>query len=381
MACEYTYGKRGKKVCLCVFVEQWESGGIESFIFNLLTNISLSLFDIDVVASDLNKSIFTKPLQQLGINFVELSGSYKLIFENRRKFKKLLEERRYDVLHANIFQGLSLYYLKLAFDERVPKRIAHSHNTDLRRSKTKPIKMLIHNAAKNLFTRYATDLWACSETAAKFGFSRRELNQRGFKFIPNGIDVEKFQFNSTIRDEVRKKLNAENKFIIGNVGRLCDQKNQSFLLEVFAQVKTRRPDSLLLLVGEGEDYSILQEKAEKLGVFDSVIFYGTTEKPEELYQAMDVFVFPSKFEGFGIAAVEAQAAGLPVICSEYVPPEAKLFQCSTLPLDENQWTDAICRITPEKRIFDAAETVKKKFSCAQVASMIQEQYLSGVGKE
>ena len=119
-------------------------------------------------------------------------------------------------------------------------------------------------------------------------------------------------------------MSSQMPFVLGNIGRLCIQKNQIFLLDVLRAILPLRPESRLLLVGEGERRAVLERQAEKLGIRDHVIFFGVTDRPERLLCAMDVFLFPSVFEGLGIVAIEAQCAGLPVFCSEYVPEEAAI---------------------------------------------------------
>lgn len=333
-----------KPVKVCCFCEKWESGGIESFLSNVLLHMDAEAVQVDIVVAELSESIFIRPLQKYGVRFVELSGKQQQLWKNHRMFRELLRLEKYDAVHLNIFHGLSLYYAYLAKREGIPVRIAHSHNTALRKSGTRVLKQMIHCASKELFTGSATDLWACSEAAAKFLFSPNALKKREFKFIPNGIDVERFRFDAAVREQVRKELGLDGKFVIGNTGRLCYQKNQDFLLDIFAGVIRRRPESRLLLIGEGEAEADLRQKAERLGISDAVIFYGTSARIGQLLWAMDVFVFPSRFEGLGIAAVEAQAAGLPVLCSEHVPHEACVTpQFQSLPLDNGaeQWAEML----------------------------------------
>lgn len=357
---------------ICCLCERWESGGIESFLYNVLTQIDLTQLQVDIVAASLGESVFTKPLRELGVCFFELSGSQRKVAENYRRFRLLLRERRWDVLHLNAFQGLSLYYLRLAKQAGVPVRLAHSHNTALRKSLTRPLKLAVHRWARKRYTADATSLWACSHDAAEFLFSPRDLKEKGFQFIPNGIDTERFRFDPAVRERVRAELGLDGKLVIGNIGRLCDQKNQDFLLDVFAGVLKQRPESRLLLVGEGEARPQLERKAQKLEAAGKVIFYGVSDHVERLLWAMDVFAFPSRFEGLGIAAIEAQAAGLPVLCSEHIPPEAEatgLFR--RLPLEAERWAD--CLLEMPGRVpgavdvsgFDVrtvAETIRKKWT-------------------
>ena len=327
--------------------------------------MDFSKIEVDIVASELRESVFTEPLRARGVRFFELSGSQRSIPANRRLFRALLKRRRYDVLHLNAFHGLSLAYLQIAKENGVPVRIAHSHNTALRRSAAKPLKLLLHRAARRRYAPCATELWACSKAAAGFLFPKRLLARKGFRFIPNGIDAERFRFDPEGRTAARKELGVGGgTFVVGNVGRLCYQKNQMFLLDVFAEFVKKRPESLLLLVGEGEDKKRLQARCASLGIAEKVIFYGTTDHVERLLWAMDIFVFPSRFEGLSVAAVEAQAAGLPVLCAGTLAPETCLTNaCRRLPLRSGAaaWAEALCALPPllqeERR--KAPETVRK----------------------
>ena len=363
---------------ICCFCETWESGGIESVLTNLLLHMDRSELEIDIVAVCLKESIFTERLQAAGIRFYELSGSLYFLLKNYSMFKELAKERHYDVFHLNAFQSLSFFYLLLAKQCGIPKRIAHSHNTALRKSKGQFLKLWIHKLSRFFLTGYATDLWACSGEAARFLFSSRELKRQGYSFIPNGIDVERFRFNPEVREQVRKELGCEGKLVIGNVGRLCYQKNQEFLLDIFAEVYAREPNSVLLLVGDGEDRRMLEEKANYLGIQNAVIFYGTCQKVERLYWAMDVFVFPSRFEGLGMAAVEAQAAGLPVVCSEAIPQEARrseMFCQVDLKNGSGGWADEIQRLLSGTISKEAPDI--GAFSIQQVTGMIEAAYKNG----
>lgn len=363
---------------ICCFCESWESGGIESFLHNILLRMDLTGIEVDIVAAQLKDSVFTQALRERGVRFQELSGSQRNLSENHRRFAALLRERRYDVVHLNIFQGMSLYYARLAKQAGVPVRIAHSHNTDLRQSLTRPLKLWLHRRYSQRCAADATALWACSERAARFLFPTELLARCGFTFIPNGIDTERFRFHAAVREDVRRELGLTDQFVIGNIGRLCQQKNQSFLLDVLAQAAKLRPGLRLLLIGEGGDLAALKEKAERLGVADRVLFYGTTKHPERLLWAMDVFAFPSLFEGLGIVAIEAQAAGLPVVCSEHVPPEAAVTPLVTrLPLAAGAaaWAGALLSKQKVDRSNDVRQLRAAGFDIADVADLIKNEYL------
>lgn len=335
---------------ICIFCEKWESGGIESFLTNVLTHMDLSEIQIDIVVSELAKSVFVDPLKKLGITFFELSGTQRRFLKNRELFQKHLQKKRYDIIYLNIFQGLSLQYLKIAQKYHIEYRIVHSHNTNLRKSWTRKLKLLIHRAAKLWYGKYATEYLACSKEAAEFMFPA----QCRYRFIPNGIDVKRFSFCGEHREMMRKRLGAADTcLVIGSVGRLCTQKNQLFVLEIMASLLYQNSNAILLLIGDGEDRQKLERRAETLGIKEHVVFYGTTQEVEPLYAAMDLLVFPSLFEGLGIVAIEAQVNGLPVLCSEYVPPEACITNLAvTLPLTLGPvgWAEAVCRYAGHKTL-------------------------------
>ncbi|MCI9164846.1 MAG: glycosyltransferase family 1 protein [Oscillospiraceae bacterium] len=348
-------------------------------MYNVLPYMDPQIMEVDVVASDLAESVFSESLRQRGIRFYALSGAQRNLPENYRLFRRLLHSRQYDVVHLHIFHSLSLVYARLARDAGVTVRIAHSHNTALRSSPLRPLKLLLHRAARALLTNCATDLWACSGAAADFLFSAKALRRRGFQWIPNGIHTELFRFDAGGRAAARRELGLSDELLVGNIGRLCAQKNQAFLLDAFAALLAGRPESRLLLVGEGEAEEALRRKAEQLGCGDKVIFYGVSSHVERLLWAMDVFAFPSRFEGLGIAAVEAQAAGLPVLASEHVPPEAGVTPLlQALPLDAGaagwaQALQALCR--PSGRREDWAAAVRRGgFDVADAAARIQAYY-------
>ena len=361
---------------VCIFCESWESGGIESFLCNILLRMDLREMEVDLVTSQMKESVFTPQLKEHGVRFYELSGNQKHIAKNHRLFRRLLQERQYDVVHLNVFQGMSQYYAHLAKEAGVPVRIVHSHNTDLRRSRTRTIKLWLHRLYSNLYAKDATEFLACSTPAAEFMFPQKLLGEREFTFIPNGIDTARFRFNPIVRETVRQELGITDRFVIGNVGRLCYQKNQSFLLDVLAEALKIRQDCCLLLVGDGEDRVALEEKARTLNVADRVIFYGTTNQVEKLFWAMDVFAFPSRFEGLGIVAVEAQAAGLPVVSSENVPKEAAVTPLlCRMPLTDGAvaWAQLLCMRTPRRAC--AVMVSKAGFDVADVAKYIAGCYL------
>lgn len=361
-----------KKVCC--FCEQWKSGGIESFLHGLLLSIDTSKYEIDIVAADIEKSIFTSDMEKIGVHFEELSGKLRSP-KNYMLFRRLLRRRRYDVIHFNLFQGLSLYYIQIAKEEGVPKRIAHAHGAGLRNSLMKPIKMVLHSIGRKLWVGAATDYWACSRDAARFLFPSFFETVH---VIPNGIDAEKFRFSKEKRETIRTELKLRENYVVGNVGRLSSEKNQFFLLYVLAELIKERPTSRLLLVGDGEEKTKLRKTAKRLGISEYVIFYGWSGRVEFLLSAMDVFAFPSRKEGFGISCIEAQASGLSVVCSPGIPEEVRSSPCvRTVPLSAGVqvWAKALLESSiPEQRECAADRMKKTPFTLNRMAEWIEAEY-------
>ena len=304
-----------KKIKICYFCELWASGGIESFLSGIIENLDTSLFTVDIIAAKIGDSIFTEPLKAKGVSFYGLSGKLRSP-GNYPIFKRLLKENGYDVIHFNVFQAFALSYVKIAKDMNVPVRIVHAHGAGLRRSATRPLKMLLHRLSRAMWSSTATATLACSQGAARFFFGKD-----ADEIIKNGIDTDRFSFSEEARAEVRRELGIGDELLLGYVARLSSEKNQSLLLKAFTEVVKARPDARLLLVGDGPDKDRLVSRASALGIYGKVIFYGTTQKVPEILSAMDIFVFPSLSEGLGIVALEAQASGLPTICSSAIPHE------------------------------------------------------------
>ncbi len=335
----------GKVIRVCVFCEKWGSGGIETFLLNLMPHIDRSRFEIRPVTAYLESEAYLPRLRELGTELTVLSDSRRGCHTQFARFYRLLKREGFDAVHLNLFDGLALGYAKAAERAGVPVRIVHSHNTDLRKSPLRAVKLAVHGLCRRLFRKAPTHFAACSREAAEFMFAREIIRSGRWTLIRNGVDAERFRYDAAARLRMRAELGAEGAFVIVCVGRLCSQKNQSFLLRLLPQLLARRPETLLVLAGEGEDEAALRAEAEASGVSGAVRFLGVTKRIPELLWAGDVLAAPSLFEGLGIVAIEAQAAGLPTVCSDRVPEETRITKLiSYLPLDDTgQWTERLLK--------------------------------------
>lgn len=330
--------------------------------------------EVDIVAERKDSDIYMPRLRNLGVGFRVLSGSTRKVYKNLKAFKDLIRERKYDVLHLNIYQGLSLLYVKEAKKAGIPVRLVHAHGAGLRPGATYMLKLCLHLVSKHVLYKDVTASLACSGKAAAFMFPEG-IN---YRFIPNGIDIPSFICDSEIRKKVRQKLNIEDHYVIGNVGRLSSEKNQGFLLDVLVRVRMKCPEAVLLLVGDGEERAHLEEKAKQLKIEDKVIFYGLSDHVPQLLWAMDIFVLPSRVEGFGITAIEAQAAGLPVLCSTGVPDEACVTESARrLPLRPETWADQILASRNTARRETSDTLMQAGYDIKSVAETIRSLFTMG----
>lgn len=232
-------------------------------------------------------------------------------------------------------------YLPIAKKSGVPVTVAHSRNAGVVKG---PKGMATKFFRRNL-VRKADHCFACSVLAGEDVFGREAVEQGKVKIIHNAVDVGRFTYDPRRRDEVRARLSLTGQLVLGHVGRFQYQKNHPYLIDIFAQLCRIREDAALLLLGEGEDLEKIREKCRALGIEEKVRFMGNQKRPEDYYQAMDIFLLPSFFEGLPGVLVEAQAAGLKCFVSDTVTREAKATDLVTyLSIEQpaRAWAERIC---------------------------------------
>lgn len=304
---------------ILVFGMTENPGGVESFLLNYYRNIDKTKIQLDFLCNSHDPVAYEDELLALGGRTFHITARSR----DRALYKKEMTEvfeqhaKEWDAIWVNVSSLANIDYLKVAKAYGIPKRIIHSHNS---RNMDSRLRGLLHKRNRSVVGRYATDFWACSEDAAKW-FYNGELLPKAI-IIHNAIDVKRVAFDAKKREEVRKQMGIrEEDFVIGNVGRLHFQKNQAFALDVFSKYLEKDPAAKLVFVGQGEDEQMLKEKCGALGITDHVIFAGVQSDIQAFLSAFDLFFFPSVFEGLSIAALEAQANGVPFLASYGVIPE------------------------------------------------------------
>lgn len=290
---------------------QMYCAGVETFLMNIYRNIDREKIQFDFLVHYSERKYYDNEIEDLGGRIYRMSiredNNFMKYFLELKKFFK--EHTEYKIVHAHM-ESFAMFYLPFAKVAGIPIIIGHSHNDKVVPSLKGYLKRFMNIPFKYL----ATDYLACSEESGRFLFGNRPT-----EIIPNAIDAQRFRFNPDVRSKVRRELNIENKFAIGHVGRFHPQKNHAFLIDIFYEVYKKNQNAILLLIGDGELKAAIKRKVIELGLVNQVKFLGVRSDTNELYQAMDVFVLPSLFEGLGIVGIEAQAAALHSFCIDTIP--------------------------------------------------------------
>lgn len=345
---------------ILVFGMTENPGGVESFLVNYYRHIDRNKIQWDFLCNSHNPVAYEDELISLGGRCFHISARSADRQKYRQELDSVFKEhaKEWSAIWVNVCSLANIDYLKVAKEYGIEKRIIHSHNSQ---NMDNWLRGLFHKWNKRQIGKIATDFWACSEDAAKWFYSGETLKKA--MVIHNAIDVERMRFDEEKRKAIRTKYGWKDKYIIGNVGRLHFQKNQSFALDIFAEYLKKNKNALLVLVGQGEDKRMLKEKADKLGIADRVFFAGLQSDIQAWLSCFYLFLFPSKFEGLGIAALEAQANGLTTISSKKViPAEVKTndnFYFMDLEAGAEAWSKQIEEISGYERA--EYSEVKKRF--------------------
>ena len=342
------------------------SGGVESVVLNIYKNIDRSKVRIDFVLFNGLDHSRKKVLEEYGCKIYFIDRFRKGIIKFIYNTYKILRSGRYDVIHTHINE-IGLFSAIAGMLACTPVRICHSHNTSFRNEKLVPY-------LRFLFKIFSTHLFACSKVAgiALFGANAK------ITVLNNAIDAKRYSFNAMVRANVRKSLDIENKFVIGNVGRLSYQKNHSFILEIYKRIVQNHKNTVLLLVGNGELEEEIKSKAAQLGIDNNIMFLGARDDVNELLQAMDVFLFPSHYEGLPVILIEAQSAGLPCLVSDAVTNEVQitdLVEFISLHKSTDYWVDAVLKYSKDYERKNTFNTIKNAgYEVRSSVKNIQELY-------
>lgn len=297
------------------------AGGVESVImnyfrklnnngnlhFDFLCNVPKTAYEDEIINS--GSKVFHIPSRHL-----DPIGFYRAVYDFFSK-----NGDKYSTIWVNACSLANIVYLKQAKRVGIPKRIIHCHNSQ---NCEGFIGGILHDLNRSRISRYVTDCWSCANNASEWFYGKHYQNLPRYKVIPNAIEVKRYEFNFNKRTEMRNELGLHDNIVIGNVGRFHPQKNHVFMISLFKELYDLDSRYRLLLVGDGELRTQICDLIKENNLEGSVILSGSVPNVPDYYQVMDIFLFPSLYEGLPVAPLEAQANGLPCIFSKSIPKES-----------------------------------------------------------
>lgn len=373
------------KIKVLMVLGNTRRGGTQAFIMNVLRNIDFNKFQVDFAINNDFEGGWGPEMRALGCN-IYIMPVFKVynLFGFKRAWNDFLKGHHYDIIHGHTTNSAGIY-LAIARGYGC-KTIAHVHSTGFRGN-------VIERIMKYLFSKLAkknADYWfACSPKAAQMLYGSAYTVYPNYYEIPNAIDVPRFRFKQIIRESIRISLGVNgNTFLCGHVGTFSTPKNHTFIIDIFAEILKRESNAKLLLIGEGDLKEPMIEKAKKMGILEKIIFRQNLGNVNEYLMAMDLFIFPSLFEGFGMASLEAQATGLNVIQSDVIPKETLLTNCvSTLSLSESasEWAETgLAMMTQDRNAINKVVESTKYNLCETIeliTRLYNEMYIKNDEKE
>lgn len=321
------------------------AGGVTKSVLELWKYIDKEKFHFDFVTMS-DKLDFANKLEKEGCNIYYLSAYAE---EDLTLFTREVREiftNGYDVVQLQTSWWRGFVVEEIAKEMNIPKVIIYGNNTDvhIRENQSREEARKLHFRYREVLSEnIATDFAACSEEAAQWLYGDR-IPKEKIKIIPYGVALEQYRYDADVRKRYRAELGIGNEYVVGHVGRFAYQKNHGFLIEVFREIVREDSHVRLLLVGIGELEDKIKAKIREYNLENKVIYTGKRDDVGGLMQAMDIFAFPSRFEGFGIVLIEAQASGLKCIVSKKIPEKARITDnIEFLELDKKIWADSILK--------------------------------------
>lgn len=359
-------------------------GGAQAFAMNVLRNIDMNKFAIDFAVNNFAaQGGIEEECYKYGCHFYQLP--YFKVYNYityKKAWEKFFSLHKYDIVYAHSTNSASIY-LKIA-QKFGMKTIAHSHSAGYRGN-------IMEQCIKKLFAKkvgkVANYWFSCSDIAAQRLFGKKYKTYDNYYSIPNAIDANKYLFDSVIRDNIRTKLNISNDTILyGHVGTFSTPKNHKFLIDIFAEISAIQPNSQLICCGTGLLLEATKEYAASKGIADKIIFAGAVNNVNEYLMAMDTFVFPSLFEGFPVAVLEAQASGLNIIMSNTITKEVDLtsdIHRMDLKQTPSEWAQKAISLdmTIETRVKDNAVIAESQYNIVTEVKLFEKLYIQLVSNE
>lgn len=353
------------------------NSGIANVVMNYYRNIDREEVQFDCLVFSQAPDNFDSEISELGGKIYHFTQpGLKTYTKSQKELEEFFKEhgKEYDIIHCHEILVAKMVF-KYARKYGNVKCISHSHSVKL---SDKLIRAIRNRFIIMRLKQKSDYCFACSRKAGQTAFGKNIKNDKKFFVLVNAINVDKYRFSSDDRRNVREELSIDDKFVLGNIGRLSAEKNQKFAIDVLNAILSKGKDAVLLLVGKGGIENKLKEYARGYEIQDKVIFTGIRKDIPQILSAMDFFVFPSKFEGFGITLLEAQASGLNCLCFENMPEEIKStdkLRCISKKSKSKQWADIILDTEkPNNREMYCEELKEKGYDIKEQANNLKDLY-------
>lgn len=337
-----------RKIKVAMVTNHFGITGIGTVIMNYCKALDKEKYDLTILAGQPISEKYEKECLENDIHLVALPSRHGNPKGHYIALWKALRAGHYDIVHDHGSSSMMAIELTIAKLAGVKNRIAHSHNSNCP-------NMKVHKLLNPYFRTVYTKALACGQLAGNWLFG-----ENNFEVLPNGFHTGDFAFSEKERAVVRTKLGVENQLLIGHIGRINEQKNQEYLLDIFKEVAAIRDDAILLIVGTGPDEEKIKSRVKEHPYRNRIILYGETDNPTALYSAMDIFVFPSRYEGLPVVLLEAQISGVPCVVSDKITREVDLGDLIWKSIDDapKQWANEILSV--EYRSEEERTTYRKK---------------------
>lgn len=354
---------------------KWLGGGVEAIVMNYYRNIDKSKIQFDFICDSDSTDIPYEEIEALGGKVI-LCPPYQKALKYHKELKRILKNGNYKIVHSHI-NTLSVFSLWAAKSAGVPVRIAHSHSTT---NKKEWKKDLLKQTFRPFSKVFATDYMCCSELSGRWLFGNKEYDKGNVYLLNNAIDLDKFKYNAEIRKRKREELKINDDIlVIGHIGRFVEQKNHRFLIDIFNEIYKKNSNSLLLLAGQGPLMAEIEEKVKALNLENNVKFLGQRNDVNELYQAFDIFLLPSLYEGLPVVGIEAQATSNLCYLSDDMTKETKVLDSTVFMSLNNtaeEWAYRILKDVQKYIKHDTSEEVSRYgFNIKEEASKLERIYL------
>lgn len=354
------------KRLLCI-VGSMNAGGAETFLMKVYRELDKSRYQMDFAVATEEKGFYDDEILSMGGRIFHIVPKSRGAYKNFKSVRDLVKQEGYCYVlrtSQHSLSALELLAAKLGGAERTIYRSSNSNTGSL-----SVIQAVLHRVCRFMPRRFANVRVAPSTEAAEFMFGRDYVEKKKCSLIHNAIDTNVYHYSREGRKEIREELDLANKTVIGHVGRFTHQKNHMFLLDIFREIKDREQDAVLVLVGKGELEEEIKSRAESLGILNDIIFTGVRSDVPNLLSAMDVFVFPSFYEGMPNTVIEAQATGLPCVIADTITKEANITGLvEYLPLKEPAcWAEKALAAVRDERGDTRKQFMEQKYDIESAA--------------